>query len=114
MLHSTSDCGTGGHPITNLTWSDANHRDARIVLVAAVDTVVQITEISSDKRAPEFVDQSLVARDGRLAGDAGPVCAGSVNEGEVDIRVCLNFVEFIGCIVGEKLENEARRGVSLV
>jgi len=110
VLHSTPDGGGGRDPIANPGRGDGEDGNTRVGLITLVHPVLEVCEVTRNGRGPELVDGGLVTRDGGLAGDACPVGRGGVDEREVHIGICFNFVKLVGGVIGEELEDETRQG----
>lgn len=65
---------------THILRNDLNDANPRIILIALMNPIPQITEPRADHGAPEFLDLSGVGGEGGAPGDGDPVGGGGVVE----------------------------------
>lgn len=104
----------------DLVRDNLNRGYARVVLIALVHTVFQVTEVGGSAiciilrklillektkdahRAPVLFDELPVLADLCDASKGRPVCRLLVEEGNINVRVMLQLLEFVGYVVREE------------
>jgi len=95
-------------PIANLVRNNYNNRNTWIVLVAFVNTILEVAEVCRDKLRPVFLDQFLVL--GHFGGPAiaRPIRSGAIAEADIDVLVVCDFITFLGDVVDDEDEGKLR------
>jgi len=105
-------------PITNVVGDDEDNGHSRIVLIAFVDAILEITEIcrvairlpcqpivarsrnkADEQSRPVLFDQLLILRHFRYPTITRPVGGRGVTKADIDVVIISDFLELIGNIV---------------
>lgn len=103
-LRCTHCGGALRNPVLDLIRNDLDHGNAWVILVALVDTILQVADVAGNHRGPMLINQIPVLSHSGSTGVGRPVCGGWVTEANIDVRIILDFLELVRHVVRKERE----------